>query len=115
MAIVLKSRMLTMRITMEFLSWQVGLGSYRILLGLSADDSQANFALITYVVRVETVSKGYYQGNPDLPELKSWARQVSDVLQASLDENSRWESVKQMLEARQLAPVAAEVMRNPLK
>src|SRR5437870_6808832 len=104
--------MLTTRINVEGLSWGVGIGSYGTLLGLSAEEAQAQFAMAMYVIRVDTTAKGYFQGNPDLPALKAWAKQVAEVLQAELDENVWWEALRNGLEARQLAPVAAEVMRE---
>lgn len=101
-SILFESRMLSLRIVIEPIGQMSGLGPYNAVIGMSQDDAQREFATLMYAVKITTTTSRYYQGNPKLPALRSWARQVTELLRDSLDSHVEWQKIKEKLEMERL-------------
>ncbi|MCU1269088.1 MAG: hypothetical protein JWN74_382 [Acidobacteriaceae bacterium] len=96
-SIKLHNRFCTITIDTHFGSSMVGAGSYRMILGMSQEQSQKALKSNQYIVVVSVTFNRFLTGNPEMPNYRKWASDISDGLEAQFSDQVVWSKTRDWL------------------
>jgi hypothetical protein len=95
--ITLRNRFCTITVELRRAMSTVGAGSYRMLLGMSQEQAQKALKSDLYTVVTSVTFSRLLAGNPDMPNYKKWAMDITDGLETQFSDQVVWSKTKDWL------------------
>ena len=96
-SIKLRNRYCTITIEIRGGMSMVGAGSYRMLLGMSQEQAQQALKSDQYIVVTSATFNPLLAGNPDMPNYKKWASDITDGLETQFSDQVVWSKTRDWL------------------